>query len=409
MDVRSEAQVFSDLTVVAFGWAMVGPLTLKYFADFGATVIRVESIRRPCVTRTAAPFKDGVAGLNRSGYYNHFSANMLSVAIDMNRPAGLTVAKELIARADVVMENFTPGVMDRWGLGYEQLKSLKPDIIMARQNGFGVDGPYRNLGAFGMILAAIVGIPNFIGWPDRGPLPAGISAYTDCISPRFMAAALMGALEYRNRTGCGQLLELAQFETAISFFLPGILDFAVNGREPERLGNHDPHATPHNVYACRGQERWCSIAVLDDRQWADLCEAMGQPELAADPRFDTLERRKVHEDELDAVVAKWTADLDAEEVMARLQARRVPAGQVSDARDVFSDPQLRHRGLFWTLEHPEMGAFTHLGNSIQMSQTPPRARRPSPCLGEHTEYVLSTILGKSDDEVAALLASGALE
>lgn len=405
----NEKKVFSDLTIVAFNWAMVGPLTLKFFADFGATVIRVETATRPCVTRTSAPFKDNKPGLNRSGYFNHFSANMMSLSLNMGHPQALGLAKELISKADVLMENFTPGVMDRWGLSYEEAKKIKPDIIMVRQNGFGMDGPYRNLAAFGMILAAIVGIPNFIGWPDRGPLPVGVGAYTDCISPRFAAAAVIGALDYRDRTGKGQLIDLAQFETGISFFLPGVLDFAVNGREPSRSGNGCAFAAPHNVYACKGEERWCTVAVFNDQQWADLCKVMGKEEYITDPRFDTLLHRKEHEEEVDALVREWTVNLTPEEAMVRLQEANVPSGMVKNAADLYADPQLRHRNLFWPMEHPEMGVFTHLGMSMQMSKTPPQASTPSPCLGEHNEYVLTKILGKTDDEFVELLTSGVLE
>lgn len=402
-------RVFSDLTIVAFNWAMVGPLTLKFFADFGATVIRVETTTRPCVTRTSAPFKDNKPGLNRSGYFNHFSANMMSVSLNMGHPQGPALAKELVAKADVMMENFTPGVLNRWGLGYEELVKIKPDIIMVRQNGFGMDGPYRNLAAFGMILAAVVGIPNFIGWPDRGPLPVGVGAYTDCISPRFASAAVIAALDYRDRTGRGQLIDLAQFETGISFFLPGILDYAVNGREPVRCGNANASAAPHNVYACKGEERWCTIAVFNDQQWAALCRVMGKEEYAVDPRFDTLSHRKEHEQEIDALVGEWTVNLTPEEAMVRLQTANVPSGVVENAADLYADPQLRHRNLFWPIEHGEMGLFTHLGMSMEMSETPPQAFAPSPCLGEHTEHVLTKILGKTDEEFIELLTSGVLE
>ncbi len=404
-----EPKVFSDVTVVAFSWAMVGPLTLKFLADFGATVIRVETRHRPCVTRTSAPFKDGRAGLDRSGYFNHFSANMLSVSLNMGHPKGLELARELVGKADIVMENFTPGVMDRWGLGYEALRAIKPDIIMARQNGFGLDGPYRNLAAFGMVLAAIVGIPNFVGWPDRDPLPVGVSAYTDGIGPRYMAAALIAALEFRDRTGRGQLLDLAQFETAISFFLPAVLDRAANGREPQRSGNASATAAPHNVYACQGSDRWCSVAVLGDDQWRRLCEVIGAPECALDPRFATLAQRKANEAELDALIGSWVARLDPVEAMSRLQAAGVPAGVLQNAADLLTDPQLGARGLFWPIEHPEMGRFTHLGSSIGLSATPAQPRLPSPCLGEHNEWVLTQLLGKSDNEFVALLASGVLE
>jgi|WetSurMetagenome_2_1015567.scaffolds.fasta_scaffold195977_1 benzylsuccinate CoA-transferase BbsF subunit len=402
-------KAFAGLKIVAFNWAMVGPLTLKFFADYGATVIRIETNNRPCVTRTSSPYKDGKPGVNRSGYFNHFSANMMSVSLNMGHPKGIGLAKELVAHADVVMENFTPGIMDRWGLGYEELKKVKSDIIMVRQNGFGTQGPYRNLAAFGMILAATAGIPNFIGWPDRGPLPVGVGAYTDCISPRLASAAVIAALDYRDRTGKGQLLDLSQYETALYFVLPGVMDCAVNGREPELKGNACPYAVPHGVYACRGEDRWCAVAVLNDGQWANLCRALGKPEYIEDSRFDTLVRRKEHEKELDALVEGWTKEHTPEEVMTMLQKTGVPAGIVENPADVFSDPQLRHRRLFWPINHSEIGMFNHLGSSVEMSMTPGQAQTPSPLLGEHNEYVLTKILGKSDEEFLDLFTSGVLE
>jgi len=405
----SHSNVFKDLKIAAFSWAMVGPLTLKFFADYGATVVRVETSLRPCVTRTSAPYKDNVPGINRSGYFNHFSANMMSLSLNMKNPRGMEVAKDLIAWADVVMENFTPGVMDKWGLGYEELKKINPQIIMVRQNGFGVDGPYKNLAAFGMSLAAIAGIPNYIGWPDGGPLPVGVGAYTDSISPRFASAALIAALEYRDRTGKGQLIELAQFETALQFFTPGLLDTAVNDREPVRNGNSVEYAAPHNVYPCRGEERWCTIAVTDDVQWSALCKAIGRPELSSDPRFDSLPRRKENEAALDAVIEKWTVTQTPEEIMTTLQSAGIAAGMVENAADVFKDPQLHQRGLFWPMEHSEMGSFTHLGTSMVLTKTPAKAMKPSPCIGEHNEYVITKILGKTDEEFVELLVSGTLE
>lgn len=402
-------KVFKDLKIASFSWALVGPLTMKFFADHGATIIRVETSLRPCVTRTSAPYKDGIPGLNRSGYYNHFSANMMSLSLNMKNPQGIGVAKDLIAWSDVVMENFTPGVMDKWGLGYEALREIKPDIIMVRQNGFGLEGPYKNLAAFGMILAAIAGIPNYIGWPDGGPLPIGIGAYTDGISPRFASAALIAALDYRDRTGKGQLINFAQFETSLYYLLPGLLDTAINKREPVRSGNAVGYAAPHNVYPCKGEERWCTIAVIDDTQWEALCSTMDKPELAKDPRFDTLQHRKVNERALDAVIEAWTTEQTPEEVMTALQAAGVAAGIVSNAADVYNDPQLRERGLFWPIEHSEMGEFTHLGSSMVLSKTPAQATSPSPCMGEHSEYILTKILGKTDEEFKKLLAAGALE
>ncbi len=409
MEVNSRSGVFSGLTITAFCWAVVGPLTMKFFADYGATVIRVETSRRPCVMRTSSPYKDGKPGINRGGYFNHFNANILSLSLNMDQPKALEVARRLVAESDVVMENFTPGVVERWGLDYEELKKVKPDIIMLRQSGFGSWGPYAQQPAFGMVLVPISGLPNFIGWPDKEPLPIGVSAYTDCISPRFASAALIAALDYRNKTGKGQLLDLSQFETALYFIMPAILEHVSSGREPSRIGNSSPYAVPHGVYPCKGDDRWCTIAVFNDGEWAGLCQVIGKPEYTEDPRFHTLINRKKNEEELNRLLSDWTAGLTAEEVMARMQGAGVPAGVVENTADLYDDPQLRGRNLFWPMNHNEMGLFTHLGQSFELSGTPAKAYSPSPLLGEHTEYVCTRILGMSDEEFIDLMQAGVFE
>ncbi|MFC1533429.1 CaiB/BaiF CoA transferase family protein [Thermodesulfobacteriota bacterium] len=395
--------VFKDIKIVAFSWAMVGPLTMKYFADYGATVIRVETSKHPCVSRISSPYKDGKPGLNRSGYFNHFSANMLSMSLDMSNPLALGVAKKLVAHADIVSENFTPGIMEKWGLSYDELKKVKPDIIMLRQSGFGLSSPYAKLPAFGMTLAAMVGLPNFIGYPDKEPQPVGVGAYTDCINPRFAAAALIAALDYRNSTGKGQLLDLAQLETSIYFILPAILDRISNHREPSLMGNSCAYASPHGVYPCKGDDRWCTIAIFNDEQWAQLCKVIGKPEYILDKRFDTLMNRKKNEEELDRIISEWTIKKTAEEVMSQMQSAGVPSGVVENAKDLYSDPQLRERGLFWPIEHSEMKEFTHLGANLNLSRTPAQASMPSPRMGEHTEYVCTKILGMGDEEFIELI------
>ena len=407
--MNEKGSVFSGIKIASFCWAVVGPLTMKYFADYGATVIRVETNKRPCTMRISAPYKDDKPGLDRSGYFNHFNANIFSLALNMDHPGALEVAKRLVAEADVVMENFTPGVMERWGLGYEELKRVKPDIIMLRQSGFGSWGPYAQQPAFGMILAAMAGLPNFIGWPDRGPLPVGVSAYTDCISPRFAAAALIAALDYRNKTGSGQLLDLSQFETTLYFIIPAILEYISSGREPSRIGNSCPYAVPHGVYPCKGDDRWCTIAVFSDEQWANLCKAIGRTECQEEPRFNTLLNRKKNEGEINELISGWTINFTPEEVMAQMQSAGVPAGVVKNAADIYDDPQLRQRNLFWALNHPDMGLFTHLGQGFELSKTPARAYMPSPRLGEHTEYVCTKILGMTDQEFVELVGAGVFD
>ena len=406
---RVENNVFSGITIVSFAWAIVGPLTMKFFADYGATVIRIESSTYPDANRISAPMKEGGSGLNRGGYYNYYNSNMYSMALNMSHPKAVGIVKRLVAKADVVMENFAAGVMEKWGLDYEELKKVKSDIIMLRQSGFGSTGPYARLPAFGMTLAGITGIPNFIGWPDSPPLPVGVAAYTDCICPRFASAALIAALDYRNKTGKGQLLELSQFETGLYFILPAILEYVANAREPSRIGNTCSFAAPHNVYRCRDDDRWCAIAVFTDGQWRAFCKVIGNERLIHDPKYETLLARKRNEDKLDAMISAWTIGLAAEEVMERMQSAGVLAGVVKNSADIYDDPQLRYRGLFWPLYHSEVGRFTHLGQAFQLSETPARARMPSPCLGEHTEYVCTKFMNMPDEEFVQLANEGVFE
>lgn len=400
--------VFHGIKVVSFGWAVTGALTMKYLVNYGATVIKVESEKRPDVLRVSPPFKDGKAGLDRSGYFNYLNANILSMSLNMAHPLALKIAKELVAKADIVMENFTPGVMESLGLGYEELEKVKPDIIMLRQSGFGSSGHYASLPAFGMILTAMAGIPNFIGWPNREPLPTGVAAYTDSISPRFAVATLIAALDYRNKTGKGQLLDMSQLEAAIYFIIPAILKYISSGREPLRMGNSCTYAVPHGVYPCKGNDRWCTIAVFNNEEWVQLCKVIGKLEYIDHPRFNSLLNRKKNENEINGVISEWTINFTPEEVMTEMQSAGVAAGVVKDAADIYADPQLGQRNFFWQLNHAEMGLFTHLGESFKLSKAPAKRPMPSPCLGEHTEYVCTNILGMSDEEFVELLGSGVL-
>jgi benzylsuccinate CoA-transferase BbsF subunit len=216
-------------------------------------------------------------------------------------------------------------------------------------------------------------------------------------------------MDHRDKTGEGQYLDFSQFETAVYFVAPGVLDYAANGREPQRIGNASEYAAPHGVYQCQGDDRWCTIAVFNDEEWEILCQEMGKPELATDPRFDTLLNRKKNEKELNALISEWAADRTPEAVMEQLQAAGVPAGVVKNTADMYVDPQVNSRGMYWKMDHPEVGEFTHLGQSFIMSETPGRPYRPSPLIGEHTQQICSEILGMSDEEFVNLMAQGVFE
>ncbi len=398
-------EALDGIKVVDFSWVMVGPMTTRYLADYGATVVHVESRTHVDLLRTTPPYKDRRIGIDRAGYFAQYNANKYGISLDLNHPKGVEVAKKLIAWADVVAESFTPGTMEKWGLGYEEIKKIKPDIIMFRTCMQGQTGPHRHLPGTGVNLVGLTGFAHLCGWPDRPPAqPYG--PYTDSIAPRFAVAALIAALDYRRKTGKGQLLDMSQFEAGVNFIAPLMLDYFTNHRVASRMGNRSPYAAPHNAYRCRGEDRWCTIAVFSDEEWQSLCRAMGNPPWSKDSRFATFQGRKENEDELDRLIEAWTIARSAEEVMDRLQREGVPAGVVKTIKDLYEDPQLKYRHYLWTMQHREMGAFSFPGQACKLSKTPARLRMPSPCLGEHTEYVCRELLGMSESEFDQLLIEG---
>ncbi len=402
-------QALEGIRVVDFSWYIAGPSIAMWLAHHGAQVIRIESLTRPDELRTIEPFKDGIPGINRSGCYADYNSNKYGMSLNLKHPRGVEVARRLVAWADVAVENFTPGTMQkRWGLGYEGMKKIKPDIILLSTSGMGQTGPEAQQPGFGLELASRGGFTHFVGWPDQDAVGVGYP-YTDTVSPPFGAIAILAALEYRRRTGKGQYIDLSQHEIAVQHLTPAVLDYVVNGREGGRIGNRRPFAAPHGAYRCQGEDRWCAIAVFSDDEWRAFCRVVGDPQWTCDLRFTTLEARKANEDELDAFVEGWTATLHAEEVMERMQAAGVGAGVVQSGKDLIEDPQLKHRGHFWYLDHPEMGVCAYDGPPFKLSDTPAELRMPAPCLGEHTEYVCTQILGMADEEFIDLLSEGIFE
>ena len=398
------------LKVLDFCWVAMGPMTTKYLAEYGATVVRVESAKRPETLRTAAPFKDGVSGINRSGYFANNNPNKYGITIDMRHPRAKDLILRVIPWADLVTENFTPGTMESWGLGYREIKKVNPGIIMLSASMLGRGGPLERQPGFGPVLASLAGMTHITGWPDRDPVnPYG--AYTDFVVPRFAVAAILAALDYRRRTGEGTHLDISQLETSIHFSAPFILDYAVNGREQDRMGNRDPGAAPHGVYPCKGEDRWITIACTTDAEWQALCRVMdptGQGEVHTES-YSTLRGRKSDEDDLDRIIGEWTKEWDAGKLMDALQSAGVPAGVVNDSRDLFEDAQLTHREHFKYLDHPEIGPYASEGSEFNLSRTPGSLDRPAPLIGQHTEYVLKDIFGLSDDDYRALKNEGVLE
>jgi benzylsuccinate CoA-transferase BbsF subunit len=398
---------FEGVKVVDFTWLAAGPLMAAYLADFGAVVVKIESVNRPDPWRFFPPFKDNEAGMNRSVGFGYYNRNKYSATLNLSDPSGLEVAKRLVAWADVVLESFTPGTMEKWELTYNDLVKVKPDIIMLSTNMQGQTGPRATIPGLGIQMAALCGFSYLTGWPDREPLQP--IAYTDSVAALFGAAAIIAALDYHRRTGKGQYLDLSQFETSLQFLAPVFLDYNANGREAVRAGNRCSYAAPHGVYRCKGDDRWCAVSVFSDDEWLNLCQAMGNPKWSQDTEFSTLRGRKQHEVELDGLIEKWTTKCSAEDVMTRLQSAGVAAGVVENGEDLFNDPQMKYRGHFWTINHPEIGAYRCDAPPFRMSLTPAEARRHAPCMGEHNDYVYTKLVGMSDKEFTELVEKGVIQ
>ena len=391
-------RLLEGIRVVDFTWHLTGPLTTKHLSDLGAEVIIVESRKRPGWER----------GAPRTSSTDQFCTCKLSVTLNTRDSRGLELVKRLIAKSDIVVENFAGGAMERMGLGYEVLKEIKPDIIMLSSSMQGQTGPHYNHPGSGHKLTALAGFSNILGWPDREP--GYIAAYTDFIAPRYNIIAIMAALEYRRRTGKGQYLDVSQYEAGIQFMAPLVLDYVVNKRVVGRMGNQCPYAAPHNAYRCQGEDRWCAIAVFTDAEWESFCKVIGNPALANDPRFATLLARKENEEELDRLVNEWTVNHSAEEVMDMMQAAGVAAGVVETGEDLLDkDPQYKHRQTFREVEYPGIGKYrTQVGAHFLLSKYAYDIKR-APLLGEHNEYVLKELLGIPDDEFDKLVKEGVID
>jgi len=405
----SPTSALAGIKVLDFSWAVAGPLTTKMFAVHGATVVKVESNLRLDGTRVGPPFKDKPSR-NGSAYYTDINTTKYSITLNMTHKKALEIAKRFVKWADVVAENFTPGVMDRWGLGYKDLVKLKPDIIMVSSAMQGATGPNAKAFGLGQTLGALVGINNFVGWADREPI--GMThPYTDVISPWFAASALLAAIEQRDRTGRGQWIDVSQFETAIHMLAPGFLDYAANGHNQERTGNSSAYWAPHGVYHCKGdspQGDWVALAVTGDTEWEGFKRAAGNPAWTKDSRFETNLGRMNHVADLERDAERWTSTLTPDEAVARLQREHVPSAVVATARELHADPQLKASGTFVEIDHPRIGPHPHTHPSFHLSETPARLR-PGALIGEHNELVYKQFLGMSDDEYQALAQEGVVQ
>ncbi|MBI2850229.1 MAG: CoA transferase [Chloroflexi bacterium] len=395
------------IKVVDFSWVFAGPLITAYLGDYGAQVIKVESHSRLDLTRVSAPYKDGISGVNRSGSFPVANNSKYGITINLKHPQASALVRRLITWADIVVENFGTGAMERLGLGYEELKKMNPQIIMLSATIQGQTGPRSTFAGYGWNTVALTGIGNLTGWPDRSPVGT-LQAYPDSVVPWFGVVALLSALDYRRRTGKGQYIDISQYETTSHILAPLLLNYMSNNRVATRAGNRSPYAAPHGVYRCQGDDRWCAITVFTETEWQAFCRVLGSPSWTKNEKFASLKGRRKNEDELNRLVEQWTINYTPEDVMARMQQAGVPAGIVKTNKEIFEDPQLEHRDYFQRVEHSEIGQIYQQAWPIEMSESKANVR-PAPSLGEHNEYVATKILGLSDREFVDYLGAGVFE
>lgn len=398
------------IKVVEFAAYAAGPVVGKHLVDHGATVVHIESKARPDGFRTHyPPYKDNIHGLNRSGLFALCNNDKLSITLNLKKaPKATELARKIVAWSDVVIENFSPGTMKRLGLDYEMLKKIKPDLIMLSSSNLGQTGPHANHPGFGSQLSSLSGFTHLIGYPGGTPQML-YGPYIDYIAVAYGVVAILAALDYRDRTGKGQYIDLAQYESGLQYLGPLLLDYQVNRRVAERNGNRDSHAAPHGAYPCKGEDNWCVLSVFSEEEWKSLCHAMGKPSWTEDSRFTTLEARKRNEDELDLKIAAWTVQFTAREITEKLQRAGIPAGLVNSMKELYSDPQLTHRGQWIELEHPEIGKMHYQRPPFILDKTPGRPTRRDPLLGESNDHFYRELLGLSESEYRGLVDEGVID
>ena len=396
--------------IIEMGQLIAIPFAMKMLADMGAQVIRLESVARLESYRSDSVYQNDISGefWNKGANFYEQNRNKLGVTLDLSKPEGLQVLRNLVSIADVFSENFTPRVIKNFGLEYEDLRKIKPDIIMVSSTGYGFYGPWSNFGATGPATEGAAGLAYQTGYLGGGPVMAEIP-YTDYTSGEHTVFAVMAALMHRLRTGQGQFVDISQTQATSSTIPEVLMDFSANGRSGHRIGNQDIVMSPHGCYLCRGDDRWITIAVATDEEWQAVCRVLGQNGWAADPRFEDSLSRWKNRDELDALIGTVTSTWDAHELMHALQKDGVAAGAVLDSKDLLFDPHLGQRNFYEVVTHHESTGIPPLpyaGRPWKLSKTPAVNSQPAPLMGEHNNLVLSGLLGKTAEEMAELEEAG---
>lgn len=394
-----------------------GPKAARWLADAGAEVIKVEARgradergfgRRGTGATQSSQDKPITEKeqreRNRLGF-EQLNRNKLGFAVDLSYPEGKEIFKRMVSVSDVVMENFSHGVMERLGLGYDELRRHRPDLVMISMPSFGDSGPYRDYVGFGWAQEHMAGITARTGYANGPPQKTG-TIVGDPLNGVHAAIAIMTALVGRARTGQGRFIDFSQLESSICLTGEAILDYSVNGQAPQRRGNRDAHLAPQGVYRCLGDDKWISISVTTGEEWQALCDVIQLPALASDARFRNLSERLDNQDVLDSMIEDWTKARDNHQAMEELQAAGIPAAAVLDQDEAFTGVQSKARGFLVELTHPDGVSHPYSRTPARFSKTPANVRTPGPLLGEHNEYLLGMLLGIPGDGRESLESSG---
>ena len=393
--------VLAGYRALDFGWVLAGAIPGMILADMGAEVIKVETRQRLDYMRMGRPIVGDRPDPEQNPMFHNVNRGKLSVTLNIAEPEAAALAKHLAARCDVVIENFSPGVMARLGLDYAALRAVKPDIVMASISSTGQEGPLRDLRAYAPSIGALSGLDSAMGYEGGGPL--GLKhAFGDICGALHAVFAIVSALYRRRQTGVGAYIDVSMLRATVATQGVGLMEQALNGRALQPRGNYDPTMVPYGNYPCAGDDRWVSIAVATPDEWNGLVSAMGRPAWTADDRFRSQYRRQRHRRELDALLSQWTAQYDAAALADSLQRHGVAAAPVLSAEERLFHPHFMARGLYADIDHPALGAEPIFNLMWGLSKTPSAVRRHAPLLGEHNRRILCDTLGLSAAELADL-------
>lgn len=402
-------KALDGITVCDFSWVGAGPISTNVLGQCGAKVIKIESKQRIDILRMGGPFKDGIAdGVERSGYFAARNPNKKGVSLNMNHPKARDVAVRLIKKSDIVINNFRVGQMEKWHLGWEDIKQIDPRIIYVTMSLQGLEGPHKSFMGFGVNLNALCGLTERSAFPGEPPFGTGTN-YTDHVMvPTHTLFGIMAALLQREKTGKGQTVAVSQLASAICMKPTDSMAYAANGEILEPLGFGDPDMAPHGVYATLGYRKWIAIAVARETEWETLKQVMGNPLWADDVRFSSLAQRKQNETELNKHIEEWTQWQYAEDLHERLIGLGLCAGIVNDGRGVIEDKHLRARRFWVYLDHPVVGVTLYNRAPMVFHKTPIQMNTAAPMLGQHTKEVMTGLLEYSDAEVDQMVEEGVL-